>query len=187
MHGVAFDPESGHVFTGGGDNVVSEVDPVALKVVNHVDVGGSVDAIAYDPSNGRIYADEDDGARVWVVDAKTFKVIKTIAIPGHKPEYLAINPKTHEVYQNIDSESEIAVIDPKTMTVSRTIPTPEIKHNHPLQYDRGVRSDRDRGRRRDERVRTERQEDRRSAGRAASTNAISTRRSTCSRARATAA
>ena len=123
------------MFTGGGDNVVSEVDPVALKVINHVDVGGSVDAIAYDPSNGRIYADEDDGARVWVIDAKTFKVVKTIAIPGHKPEYLAINPKTHEVYQNIDSESEIAVIDPKTMTVSRTIPTPEIKHNHPLQYD----------------------------------------------------
>jgi hypothetical protein len=135
VRGVAVDPANGHVFTGGGDNVVSEVDPVALKVVNKVDVGGSVDAIAYDPANGRIYADEDDGARVWVVDAKTFKVVKTIAIPGHKPEYLAINPKTHEVYQNIDSDSEIAVIDPGTMTVSRRIPTPEIKHNHPLQYD----------------------------------------------------
>ena len=135
VHGVAFDPVSGHAFTGSGDNVVSEVDPVTLKVVNHIDVGGSVDAIAYDPFNGRIYADEDDGARVFVVDAKPFKLIKTIAIPGHKPEYLAINPTTHEVYQNIDSESEIAVIDPNTMTVSRTIATPEIKHNHPLQYD----------------------------------------------------
>ncbi len=135
VRGVAFDPETGHVFTGGGDNVVSEVDPVALKVLNHVDVGGSVDAIAYDPFNGRIYADEDDGARVWVVDAKTFKVIKTIAIPGHKPEYLAINPKTHEVYQNIDDLAEVAVIDPVSMTVTRTFPTPELKHNHPLQYD----------------------------------------------------
>ena len=135
VHGVAVDPATGHVYTGSGDDVVSEVDPVALKVVNHVDVGGSVDAIAYDPANGRIYADEDDGTRIWVVDAKTFKVIKTIAIPGHKPEYLAINPKTHEVYQNIDSDSEIAVIDPATMAVSRTIPTPEVKHNHPLQFD----------------------------------------------------
>jgi hypothetical protein len=137
VHGVAFDPATGQVFTGAGDGVVSEVDAVALKVVNHVDVGGSVDAIAYDPSNGRIYADEDDGTRIFVVDAKTFKLVKTIAIPGHKPEYLAINPKTHEVYQNIDSDSEIAVIDPATMAVSRTIATPEIKHNHPLQYDAG--------------------------------------------------
>ncbi len=135
IHGVAVDPANGHVFTGGGDGVVSEVDPAALKVVNHAQVGGEVDAIAYDPSNGRIYADEDDGTRIFVVDAKTFKLVKTIAIPGHKPEYLAINPKTHEVYQNIDSDSEIAVIDPATMAVSRTIPTPEIKHNHPLQYD----------------------------------------------------
>jgi hypothetical protein len=135
VHGVAFDPATGHVFTGSGDNVVNEVDPVALKVVNHVDVGGSVDAIAYDPANGRIYADEGNGSRVFVVDAKTFSLVKTITIPGHKPEYLAINPTTHEVYQNIDSESEIAVIDPTTMTVSRTIATPEIKHNHPLQYD----------------------------------------------------
>lgn len=135
VHGVAVDPATGHVFTGSGDNVISEVDPIALKVVNHVEVGGSVDAIAYDPFNGRIYADEDDGTRVFVIDAKTFTLLKTIAIPGHKPEYLAINPATHEVYQNIDSESEVAVIDPATMAVSRTIATPEIKHNHPLQYD----------------------------------------------------
>ena len=135
VRGVAFDPATGHVFTGSADNVVSEVDPVALKVVNKLDVGGSVDAIAYDPSNGRIYADEDNGSRIFVVDAKTFKLVKTIAIPGTKPEYLAINPKTHEVYQNIDSDSLIAVIDPITMTVSRTIQTPEVKHNHPLQYD----------------------------------------------------
>jgi DNA-binding beta-propeller fold protein YncE len=135
IHGVAVEPVGGHVFTGGGDGVVSEVDPVALKVVNHVDVGGEVDAIAYDPTNFRIYADEDDGTRIFVVDAKTFKLAKTIAIPGHKPEYLAIDPKTHAVYQNIDSDSEIAVIDPASMAVSRTIKTPEIKHNHPLQYD----------------------------------------------------
>ena len=137
MHGVAVDPATGHVFTGSSDNTISEVDPVALKVVNHVEVDGAVDAIAFDPSNGHIYADEDDGTKVWVIDAKTFKAIKTVKIPGNKPEYLAINPKTHEVYQNIDSDSEIAVIDPKTLEVSRTIKTPEIKHNHPLQFDAG--------------------------------------------------
>lgn len=134
-HGVAVDPANGHVYVGTSEDEVSEIDPVTLKVVNHVDVGGAVDAIAFDPSNGRIYADEDDGTKVFVVDAKTFKLIKTIVVPGHKPEYLAINPKTHEVYQNIDDLAEIAVIDPGSMSVTRTIPTPDLKHNHPLQYD----------------------------------------------------
>lgn len=135
MHGVAVNPANGHVFVGTSNGDVGEVDPVTLKLLGQVDVGAPVDAIAYDPSNGRIYADEDDGTRVFVVDAKTMKLVKTIAIPGHKPEYLAVDPKTHAVYQNIDSDSEIAVIDPNTMRVTRTIATPEIKHNHPLQFD----------------------------------------------------
>jgi DNA-binding beta-propeller fold protein YncE len=136
MAGVAVDPSSGHVFTGNGEgNSVSEVDPVAMTVLRSVDVSGPVDAIAYDPTNGRIYADEDDGTHMFVIDAKTFKLVKTIVIPGHKPEYLAVDPQTHEIYQNIDNLSEIAVIDPATLTVKRTFPTPELKNNHPLQYD----------------------------------------------------
>ena len=136
MAGSAVDPATGHVFTGNGDgDSVSEVDPVAMKVLRSVDTSGPVDAIAYDPSNGRIYADEDDGTHLFIIDAKTFKLVKTLVIPGHKPEYLAIDPQTHEIYQNIDDLSEIAVIDPATLTVKRTIPTPEIKANHPLQYD----------------------------------------------------
>jgi DNA-binding beta-propeller fold protein YncE len=136
MAGSAIDEASGHVFTGNGDgDSVSEVDPVAMKVLRSVDTSGPVDAIAYDPSNGHIYADEDDGTHLFIIDAKTFKLLKTLVIPGHKPEYLAIDPQTHDVYQNIDDLSEIAVIDPVSLTVKRTIPTPEIQNNHPLQYD----------------------------------------------------
>ena len=136
MAGVAVDPANGHVFTGNGDDKsVSEVDPVALKELRHVAVDGPVDAIQYDASNGRIYADEDDGTRIFVIDAKTFKQIAAIKLPGVKPEYLQVDTKTHRVYQNVDHSSEIAVIDPKTLTVERSIKTPEILHNHPLQLD----------------------------------------------------
>src|SRR6202522_751944 len=136
MAGSAIEPLTGHVFTGNGeDDSVSEVDPVAMKVLRSVDTSGPVDAIAYDPANGRIYADEDDGTHLFVIDAKTFTLVKSIVLPGHKPEFLTIDPETHEVYQNIDDLSEIAVIDPVTLTVKRTIPTPEVKANHPLQYD----------------------------------------------------
>jgi DNA-binding beta-propeller fold protein YncE len=136
MAGSAVEPTSGHVFTGnGGGNSVSEVDPVAMKVLRSVDTSGPVDAIAYDPENARIYADEDDGTHLFVIDAKTFKLVKSILLPGHKPEFLTVDPETHEVYQNIDDLSEIAVIDPVSLTVRRTIATPEITGNHPLQYD----------------------------------------------------
>jgi len=136
MHGSAIEPQTGHVFTGNGDDdSVSEVDPVTLKVLRTVATSGPVDAIAYDPTNSRIYADEDDGTHLFVIDASTFTLEKSIVLPGHKPEYLAVDPQTHDVYQNIADLSEIAVIDPQTLTVKRTIATPEIKNNHPLQYD----------------------------------------------------
>ncbi len=134
--GSAPNTATGHVYTGDGDaKAISEVDPVTLKEVARVAVDGAVDAIAYDAQLGRIYGDEDNGTRVFVIDSKTFKQIGTIVIPGHKPEYLAINAATHEVYQNIATDSEIAVIDGKRMQLTRMIPTPEIKNNHPLQYD----------------------------------------------------
>src|SRR5579864_7994330 len=118
LHGVAVDPASGNVFTGDGEaHTVSEVDPVGQTVVRSAPVDGNVDAIAYDPALHRVYADEDDGTRVFVVDTTTMKQVAVIPIPGHKPEYLAIDPQTHTLYQNIDNLSEVAVIDPQQLKV----------------------------------------------------------------------
>lgn len=136
MHGVAVDPISGVVFTGNGtDDTVSEVDPEAQKVVTTVHLPGPIDAIAYDSALKRIYADEADGTRIFVIDARTMRHVGTVSLPGHKPEYLAIDPENHDVYQNIDDLSEIAMIDPQSLKVPAVITTPGIAHNHPLQYD----------------------------------------------------
>jgi DNA-binding beta-propeller fold protein YncE len=136
LHGVAVDPATGHVFTGDGQShTVSEVDPEARRVLRTASVGGDVDAVAYDPGNGHIYADEDDGTRIFVLDAATFKTIGTVALPGHKPEYLAVDPATHDVYQNIDDLNEFVIVDGSTFKVRKTVPTPELTANHPLQYD----------------------------------------------------
>jgi len=136
MAGVAVNAATGDVYTGDGrDDALSEVDPVTMKVVHQVSVPGPVDAVAYDPAYHRLYGDEDDGTRIFVIDTSTFKQVATVNLPGHKPEYLVIDPQTHGVYQNIATDSEIAAIDPKTLKVTRIIPTPDIKNNHPLQFD----------------------------------------------------
>jgi DNA-binding beta-propeller fold protein YncE len=141
MAGVAVNAATGHVYTGDGDaQAVSEVDPVAMKEVHRVSVPGHVDAIAYDPTYHRIYADEDDGTRIFIIDTNSFKHVATIKLPGVKPEYLAIDPQTHDLYQNIARASEIAVIDPHSLKVVRTIATPDIKNNHPLQFDNAHRT-----------------------------------------------
>ncbi len=140
IHGVAVNPETGHVYTGNGESrTVSEVDPVAQKVLASTDVAGNIDAIAYDPAEHRIYADEDDGTRMFVIDSQNMKLVGTVTLPGHKPEYLAIDPQTHKIYQNIANLSELVVIDPQSLTVVQTVKTPGIKNNHPLQLDTELR------------------------------------------------
>jgi len=139
MHGIAIDPVTGDVFTGDGtDRTVAEVDPVAMKVIKSADVDGSPDAIAYDPVLHRVYADEDDGTHMYVIDTTSMKQVAAIPLPGHKPEYLAIDPSTHKIYQNIDNLNEFVVIDPTSLKVAQSIPTPGIEHNHPLQLDPGL-------------------------------------------------
>lgn len=136
MAGVAVDEATGNVYTGdGSDKAVSEVDPVTMKEVHRVSVDGPVDAIAYDAVYHRIYADEDDGTRVFIIDTNTFKHVATVTVPGHKPEFLDIDPQTHDVYQNVATDDEVVVIDPKTLTATRVIRTPNVRNNHPLQFN----------------------------------------------------
>jgi len=118
---------------GGCARRLSDVQSRTMKVLRTADgLGGPVDAIAYDPTNGHIYAAEDDGTRIFVIDAKTMKSIGAVALPGHKPEYLSIDPATHQVYQNVANLSEFVVVDPTTLKVTKTVATPDIKNNHPL-------------------------------------------------------
>jgi DNA-binding beta-propeller fold protein YncE len=135
VRGVAFDPVSGRAFVGTAEGRISEIDIDQKKVVRSLQVDGEVDAVAYDAVLGRIYADEDNGTKLWVVDAKTFKLIATVTLPGHKPEYLAVDPQTHDVYQNIANTAQVVVIDPTTLAVRTTFDTPELVANHPLVWD----------------------------------------------------
>jgi len=136
LHGVAVNPENGHVYTGDSEKrTVNDIDPVAMTVVSSVAVPGLVDATVYDAKYHHIYADEDDGTRIFVVDSRTMKLAGTVALPGHKPEYMAVDPRTHKLYQNIANLSEFVVIDPETLRVVQTVKTPEIVSNHGLGLD----------------------------------------------------
>jgi DNA-binding beta-propeller fold protein YncE len=135
MHGVAVDSQTGDVFTGNGtDRTVSKVDPVAQKVVASVDVPGDVDAIAFDPELKRIYADQDGGGHVYVIDAKTMKLIATLTMPSDDLESPAVDEQTHMFYQNLADSSSFAIVDPNTLKVVRVVKTPQLVDNHPLAF-----------------------------------------------------
>lgn len=140
VHGNAVDESTGRVFTGDGNSgTVSEVDPVKMTVVNQVDIGHPIDAIAYDPKTSRIFACEDGGTQVFVVDARSFKLLGSVPIPGHDLEYLAVDPDRPILYQNIPDHDDFVLIDTRTLKLLKVVHTPELTKNHPLQFDAGYR------------------------------------------------
>jgi glutamine cyclotransferase len=135
MHGVAVDPADGSVYTGNGtDQTIDKVDPFAMKVVASVNVPGNVDGIEYDPQLHRLYADEDGGSHVYIIDTESMKLAGTVTLPSSDPEAMAIDPATHVLYQNLNDSDSIAVIDPQTLKVIKVIKTPQIVNNHPLLF-----------------------------------------------------
>ncbi len=97
-------------------------------------MGGPVDAVAFDSKTGFAYADEDDGSRVFVIDVKRKKLVKTIKISGI-PEFIVYDPKTDRLYQNIKSNDQIAVINPKTNEVEAEWSTFPATSPHGLAID----------------------------------------------------
>lgn len=135
MHGVAVDPQSGDVFTGNGtDRTLSKVDPTTLRVVATVDVPGSIDAIAYDPSRRIVYADQGGGGSVYVIDGAAMKLLATIEMSASALESLAVDPATGTLYQNLANGGGFAMIDPATRKVVKVVLTPQLRDNHPLVF-----------------------------------------------------
>lgn len=140
LHGVAFDPSTGNVFTGNGtDNTLSVVDSVSHKVLASVSVPGAVDAIVYDPGRKRLYADQDDGPNVYVIDGATMKLVGTITTTDHKLESPAVDPSTGTLYQNLASRRGFAMIDPTTLRIVSVVDTPQLENNHPLVFAAAAR------------------------------------------------
>lgn len=140
VQGNAVDEATGNVYTGDGETgSVSEVDPVKMTVLNSVDIGRPIDAIAYDPKTARIFADEDGGTQVFVVDARSFKLLGSVPIPGHDLEFLAVDPARPVLYQNIPDHDEFVEIDTQTLKVTKVVQTPELTKDHPLQFDAAYR------------------------------------------------
>lgn len=130
-NGIAVDTADNKYFFGGDGQKIEVFDRDSLKKIDEITLTGPADDVLYDPDNGTVYADHDDGTEVWTIDAKTDKITGSVAI-GEAPEYAQYDPKNHLLYQNIKSANEVQVIDPSTNKVVNTWPTAPATSPHGL-------------------------------------------------------
>jgi len=133
--GVAVDERDGKYFVGTAANKVVDINRKNMVLQANIPLPGPVDALAFDPNNDTLYADEDGGTRVWAINGKSDKVVATIPVTA-APEYVDYDPVSNRIYQNIKPEpSMVLAIDTKTNTVAARWPVAPATRVHGLAID----------------------------------------------------
>jgi DNA-binding beta-propeller fold protein YncE len=116
-HGVAVVPELNLGFaTAGKDKAVVVFDLKTFKTVKKIPAGPKADAILYDPASKKVFAFDNSGGGITVIDpAALDKAPVTLAVPG-KLE-LAVADGAGRLYVNVEDKSEVVAIDTKALKV----------------------------------------------------------------------
>jgi YVTN family beta-propeller protein len=122
VHGIAIARNLNKGFISNGrDTSVTVFDLLNLKTIEKIKVTGSnPDAILFDSFTQRVFTFNGRSNNATVIDAKTDKVLSTIALEG-KPEF-AVSDDNGRVYVNIEDKSKICLINPVSMKVEQSWP-----------------------------------------------------------------
>ncbi len=97
--GLAIDVAGGHLFSGCSNRRMAVVDIARGKVVATPEIGGGVDATAWDPDEKVALSSNGEGSLTVVKEGPpgTFAVVQTLTTaPGART--MALDPETHTVY-----------------------------------------------------------------------------------------
>ena len=122
------------VYTSDAVGSVAVVDVAAFKVLKKLDLGGSPDAIEYDPVHDVILVGLANDKKVAFIDTKTQTELGRMPLPG-SPELMAVDQKTGTVYLAIHDLNEIVVIDTPSRSITSTLKGCDIKAPTGVAYD----------------------------------------------------
>ncbi len=117
VHGIAVAPELGKVYTSNGRaNNVSIVDIKSLQTLSMVATGENPDAITYDQKHQQVWAFNNDGESLTVIDAVNGKEITTTPLSG-VAETGQADASIARMFINIEDKDSVDVVDMKTYKV----------------------------------------------------------------------
>lgn len=132
---IALEPLGGHLFVGGADGRITEIDPDRKTIVRSLDAGSEVDQLLYDSTTGRLYAGGADRPGLAVFDAPAFTAERPLAMAGRAPAEFIPDPITREFYVAVAGRPEIAVVDPRSGAVRTSFTTPGLTGKLSLRFD----------------------------------------------------
>ena len=111
---IVFDDASGHLFTfNGKSHDATVLDPVSGKALATITLDGKPE-FAVSDGHGRIYVNDEDHARLNVIDVRRNAVVATWKLDNcEEPSGLALDPDHGRLF-SVCSNGEMAITDAKT-------------------------------------------------------------------------
>lgn len=119
VHGIVVLRDLNRGFTSNGrDSTVTVFDLKTFVAVNSIKVTGrNPDAIAYEPTSGRLFTFNGGSASATAIDPRSGKVLGTLELGG-KPEF-AVADGHGRMYVNIEDKGELVAFDGGTLAIQR--------------------------------------------------------------------
>jgi DNA-binding beta-propeller fold protein YncE len=132
---VALTKDPNVVYASEASGNVAIIDVAALKVTKTLDLGGSPDAIGYDPVHDLVVVAIADANEVAFIDATAQSVVGTLALPG-APELMAVDQQSGNIYLAIHDRNSVVLIDTATRWITQTLKGCDINAPTGVAYDR---------------------------------------------------
>jgi DNA-binding beta-propeller fold protein YncE len=87
-----------------------------MQLISSIDVGGTIDAVVFEPFSHTIFAFNTHSKTVAVIDATSHRIRATIPLPGRPTG--AVADQKGAVLVNLVSTGQLARIDAKTQTIA---------------------------------------------------------------------
>jgi DNA-binding beta-propeller fold protein YncE len=137
IHHVGIATELGRGFTANGRAGSSTIfDLKTLEKIGEVKLtGNDPNAVVYDAATQRVFTFNEDGENATAFDAKTGRVLATIAL-GARPAFAASDDKGH-VFVNLIEKNLVQRIDARNLTLAEQWPAGcTAPHNETMAIDK---------------------------------------------------
>ena len=134
IKGIALSHDPNIVYTSESSGNVSVVDVPSLTVKQQISVGGSPDAIDYDPVHDLVAVAQSSDRQVTFIDGKTQKIVGKVPLPGD-PALTTVDPSTGNIYLGINDKDAVVVIDPVALAIIKTFKGCNIQKPSGVTFD----------------------------------------------------
>jgi DNA-binding beta-propeller fold protein YncE len=117
--GLVYDPVERRVFVSDESGGIEAVFSAAGRRIATVQLGGEAGNVQYDPRSGDVLADVQSRDQVAVIDPRSNRVVRRIALPGcDHPHGLNVDAPRRLAFVACDGNAKLLTLDLETMKVA---------------------------------------------------------------------